>query len=112
MESQNCGQPQQERHMKPGKNDIPIKRKISGVQLEELQKHTWWMCEAYGLDRKIDAYKGTRPITFYRWDLDCILDVLAMALTKEYPDKNDAGYIKLSELYADLKKAYQETYEP
>lgn len=25
--------------MKPGKKDIPIKRKISGRQLEELQKH-------------------------------------------------------------------------
>ena len=40
--------------MKPGKNDIPIKVKISGRQLEELQKHTWQMCEAFGLDRKIE----------------------------------------------------------
>ena len=52
--------------MKPGKSDIPIKRKISGRQLEELQKHTWQMCEAFGLDRKIENYKGTRPISFYR----------------------------------------------
>jgi hypothetical protein len=100
--------------MKPGKNDIPVKRKISGIQLEELQKHTWQMCEAFGLDRKIDEYKGTRPISFYRWDLDCILDVLGMALNdeEEYPDKGDDAYMELSELYADLKKAYQETYEP
>jgi hypothetical protein len=99
--------------MKPEKNDIPIKRRISGIQLEELQKHTWQMCEAFGLDRKIDEYKGRRPISFYRWDLDCILDVLDMALDDEevYPDKNDVGYIKLHELYADLKKAYKETYE-
>jgi hypothetical protein len=99
--------------MKPGKNDIPIKRKISGRQLEELQKHTWQMCEAFGLDTKIEKYKGTRPISFYSWDLDCILDVLDMVLDdeKEYPDKNDEGYIKLYELYVDLKKAYKETYE-
>jgi hypothetical protein len=99
--------------MKPGKHDIPIKCRISGTQLEELQKHTGQMCEAFGLDRKIDKYKGTRPISFYRWDLDCILDVLDMVLgdKEEYPDKNNDGYIKLYELYVDLKKAYKETYE-
>lgn len=99
--------------MKPGKNDVPIKLKISGRQLEELQKHTWQMCEAFGLDSKIEDYKGTRPISFYSWDLDCILDVLDMALDdeKEYPDKNDEGYVLLYELYAYLKKAYKETYE-
>lgn len=99
--------------MKPGKNDIPIERKISGRQLEELQKHTWQMCEAFGLDRKIENYNGTRSISFYRWDLDCILDVLDTVLNdkKDYPDKKDEGYIKLYELYADMKKAYKKTYK-
>jgi hypothetical protein len=99
--------------MKPGKNDIPIERKISGRQLEELKKHTWQMCEAFGLDRKIENYKGTRSISFYRWDLDCILDVLDTVLNdkKDYPDKKDEGYIKLYELYADMKKAYKKTYK-
>ena len=71
------------------------------------------MCEAFGLDTKIEKYKGVRPISFYSWDLDCILEVLDMVLDdeKEYPDKNDEGYIKLNELYMDLKKAYRETYE-
>ena len=70
------------------------------------------MCEAFGLDRKIENYKGTRPISFYSWDLDCILDVLDIVLNdeKEYPDKKDEGYIKLYELYVDLKKADKETY--
>ena len=44
--------------MKPGKNDIPVKVKITGLQLEELQKHTWHMIEAFGLDTKIENYKG------------------------------------------------------
>jgi hypothetical protein len=98
--------------MKPGKRDIPIKIKISGRRLVELQKHTWKMMEAYGLDTKIDNYKGVRPISFYRWDLDCILDVLSMTLDdeKEYPDKKDEGYLKLHELYVALKKAHKETY--
>jgi hypothetical protein len=99
--------------MKPGKNDIPIKRKISGRQLEELQKHTGYMCEAFGLDRKVKNYKGTRSISFYRWDLDCILDVLDIVLKdeKEYPDKKGEDYIKLYDLFVDLKKAYKETYK-
>jgi len=98
--------------MKPGKRDIPIKIKISGRQLMELQKQSWNMIEAFGLDTKIDNYKGIRAISFYCWDLDCILDVLSMALVdeKEYPDKKDEGYLKLHELYITLKKAYKETY--
>jgi hypothetical protein len=98
--------------MKPGKRDIPIKIKISGRQLMELQKYSCVMVEAFGLDAKIDNYKGIRPISFYSWDLDCILDVLSMALDdeKEYPDKKDEGYLQLHELYINLKKAYKETY--
>ncbi len=96
--------------MKPGKNDIPVKVKISGRQLEELQKHTWQMCEAFGLDNKIENYKGTRPISLYSWDLDCIIDVLWLALNdkEEYPDKEDEGYILLHDLYVYLKKAHKE----
>ena len=65
------------------------------------------MCEAFGLDTRIGNYKGVRAISFYSWDLDCMLDVLDMVLndTKEYPDKQGEGYIKLNELYVDLKKS-------
>ena len=96
--------------MKPGKNDIPIRVKISGRQLVELQKHTWQMCEAFGLDRKIENYKGTRPISLYSWDLDCIIDVLWLALNdeREYPDKEDEGYTRLHELYVYLENAHKE----
>ncbi|NEV65134.1 hypothetical protein [Thiorhodococcus minor] len=98
--------------MKPRKNDIPIKVKISGIQLEELQRHSWHMIEAFGLDTRVENYKGIRPISFYSWDLDCILDVLDMVLNdeKEYPDKKDEGYIKLQELYTHLKNEYKNTY--
>lgn len=96
--------------MKPGKNDIPVKIKISGRKLEELQCHTVHMCESFGLDTKIENYKGTRAISLYRWDLECLIDVLFLVLDdeKEYPDKNDLGYIQLNELYLELKQAYKE----
>ena len=70
------------------------------------------MCEAFGLDRKIEKYKGSRPISLYSWDLDCIIAVLDMALDdrRECPDKKDDGYIKLQELHVNLKKAYEDTY--
>jgi hypothetical protein len=98
--------------MKPGQKDIPVKIRICGKQLSELQKHSWQMCEAFGLDRKVEHYKGTRSISFYSWDLDCILDVLSMALgdKKEYPDKTDEGYRELHELHTTLQSAYKNTY--
>ena len=70
------------------------------------------MIEAFGLDTKVYNYKGVRPISFYRWDLDCIIDVLDMALEdkKEYPDKEDEEFIKLKELCDYLKKLYKEAY--
>jgi len=47
------------RRMKLGKYDIPIKIKISGIQLAEFQKHSWYMIEAFGLDTKVDKKKST-----------------------------------------------------
>ena len=98
--------------MKPGKNDIPIKIKIEGRQLEELQKHTWGMSEAYGLDTRVGNYKGKKPISFYQWDLDCIDGLLDYVLNDEklYPDKQDEGYVILHELYETLQQAYKTTY--
>lgn len=98
--------------MKPGKNDVPVKVKISGLQLDEFQKHSPHMIEAFGLDTRVDNYKGKRSISFYSWDLDCILDVLEMVLNdeEEYPNKKDEGYLKLQELYIHLKSEYQTAY--
>ena len=99
--------------MKPGKDDIPLIIKISGVQLEELQKHTWQMSESFGLDTKIENYKGIKPISLYSWDIDCILDVLDMTLNdqKEYPHKNGKGYLKFNDLYIHLKAMSKKLYD-
>ena len=98
--------------MKPGKGDISVCMKISGLQLTELQRYSVEMCEAYGLDGKIEKYMGTRPISLYRWDLDCILDVLDLALDDNtaYPSQDSPSYLALSSLRESLKRAYEQTY--
>ena len=98
--------------MKPGKSDPRIRVKISGLQLTELQEHTGAMCEAFGLDRKIERYKGTRPITLYHWDLECLLDILNWVLNdiKQYPDQETPEYIALHELHVHLKDLYKQTF--
>ena len=82
--------------MKPGKNDKRYKIRITGLELEVLHRLTYMMCEAYGLDRKIEAYKGTRSITLYSWDLDCLEAVTANALR----DPAREGIKKAAELVA------------
>jgi hypothetical protein len=99
--------------IKPVSRDIKINMLITGEELEELQKHTWSMVEAFGLDRRIEQYKGKRPISFYRWDMDCLIDVLSMALddSKEYPDHNNSGYLALKKLSDKLKSEYDRNFE-
>jgi hypothetical protein len=91
--------------MKPGSKDKKLKILISGEELSELQRHTWQMAEAFGLDRRIENYKGNRPIGLYSWDFDCLLAVVEMALDdpKEYPDKENQGYKALKNLFDRLK---------
>ena len=83
--------------MKPGRRDIRHKVLITGDELRELKRHTGSMAEAFGLDRKIEAYKGTRPITLYRWDLECLMDVIECELgdPREYPDNTASEYLAL-----------------
>jgi len=99
--------------MKPGSRDIKVKILITGEELRELKKFTWAMDEAYGLDRRIEQYKGKRPIGFYRWDLDCLIDVLSIALddSEEYPDRNCSGYIALERLSDRLKSEYKKIFD-
>jgi hypothetical protein len=52
------------------------------------------MGEAFGLDRTIVRYKGTRPITLDHGDLECLLDSLTWVLIdrKQYPNKVTPEY--------------------
>lgn len=97
--------------IKPGSKDIKVNMLITGEELDELQKHSWSMVEAFGLDRRIEQYKGKKPIGFYRWDLDCLIDVISMALDdrKEYPDHQSSGYLALKNLLDKMKVEYKRT---
>ena len=70
------------------------------------------MAEAFGLDRKIENYKGSRPITLYRWDLDCLMDVIDFALRdgRDYPDRSAPGYLALKRLGERLHQEYDAVY--
>jgi hypothetical protein len=99
--------------MKPGPRDERYRILITGRELEELKRFEWSMAEAFGLDRKIEAYKGTRPISFYRWDLDCLEDVTALALMDDeaYPGRCGPGYEAMKRLHERIKRLRAQAYE-
>jgi hypothetical protein len=98
--------------MKPLPGDHRHRLLITGDELRELKRHTGAMEEAFGLDRKIENYKGSRPITLYRWDLDCLMDVIDLALRDErdYPDRSAPGYLALKRLGERLHREYDTVY--
>jgi hypothetical protein len=98
--------------MKPGKRDIKVKMLITDEELAELKRHLVSMVESYGLDSRIEKYKGQRPIGLYRWDMDCLIDVVDIALDdhEEYPDRTSSGYLALKKLYDRLVSEYNKNF--
>ncbi|MCC6127419.1 MAG: hypothetical protein IT426_20870 [Pirellulales bacterium] len=98
--------------MKPGSRDEQYKILIAGRELEELRKFTWSMADAFGLDRRIEKYRGVRPLGLSRWDLDCLESILDLALDdeKEYPEKSGPGYEALKQLADRIKRLREEAY--
>ena len=98
--------------MKARKNDIAVHIRISGPELLELKKCTGEMSEAFGLDEKIFNYKGSRQITLYRWDMDCILAAIASAIVDKtiYPDPDGVECIALHSLLCSLNNEYTSVY--
>jgi len=95
--------------MKPGKNDTKLQVLITGEELYELQEHTYLMAESFGLDTRIDNYKGKRPIGLYSWDFECLLSVIEYALKdpRSYPDKSVPGYALMEQLLERLQSEYR-----
>jgi len=98
--------------LKPGSKDKRYEILITGRELVELKKFTLSMCEAFGLDNRIEKYKGTRPIGFYRWDMDCLEMVTQDALkdTEEYPEKSGPGYEAMKSLCRRIKELHDRAY--
>lgn len=104
--------------MRPCSGDVPVRVKICGAELRELKKQTGAMAEAFGLDRRIEAYQGKRPIQFYRWDLDCLEAVVDDAVKEADSAKGRkaSGLSALKRLqeriHALKEKAYEELKGP
>ena len=99
--------------MKPGRGDVKLSILITGEELHELKRFTIDMAEAFGLDRRIEAYSGKRPIGLYRWDLDCLSAVIDNALNdkRAYPDKASSAYATLKRLQERLDGEYRSAWE-
>ena len=99
--------------MRPGPTDVKLAILITGDELHELKRFTIDMAEAFGLDRRIEAYSGKRPIGFYRWDVDCLLAVMDLALKDQraYPDKSLSSYASLARLRDRLQEEYRRIWE-
>ena len=98
--------------MRATKKDLKVLILITGNELQELQRHTYHMVEAFGLDVRVRNYKGKRPIGFHAWDLDCLFAVIELVLDdpNDYPDPSHPSYITLKNLLSRLKVMYAETF--
>jgi hypothetical protein len=98
--------------LRPGTGDRKHSILIGGQELEELKRHTHLMAESYGLDSRIEKYQGKRPIGLYRWDLECLQDVVKMALDdeREYPSKDSPQYAVLKRAHDRLRDEYEKYY--
>ena len=73
--------------IKPGSKDRKASILITGLELDELQRFVWMMAESFGLDRRIANYQGVRSIGLWRWDIECLVDVIDSVLddSEYYP---------------------------
>jgi len=96
--------------MKPGTRDKKYQILITGKELQELQRYAYTMAESFGLDRRVMAYQGKRPLGLYRWDIECLLDTIADEIKRpeNYPSQASEEYQALYRLYMRLKDIYRE----
>lgn len=92
--------------VKPGSKDHKASILITGLELDELQRYTGHMAESFGLDRRIANYQGVRPIGLWRWDIECLIDVINSVLddTEYYPTHDSPASLALSNLRDRLEE--------
>jgi hypothetical protein len=86
--------------IKPGSRDRKASILITGMELDELQRFIGMMAESFGLDRRIYNYQGVRPIGLYRWDIECLVDVINSVLEdpEYYPTQDSPEYQAIKNL--------------
>jgi len=98
--------------LKPGKYDRRHQVLIRGAELRELKELS--LAESFGLERRVEKYQGKRPISLYRWDLECLLDTLSLEMTDRswHPRLHRRDLAVLQSLYDRLRKEYDAAYGP
>jgi hypothetical protein len=68
--------------------------------------------ESFGLDRRLQRYVGKRPIGLYRWDLECLLEVLSLEMQDhpQHPRLRRKDLDALRSLQDWLRKEYDSAY--
>ena len=96
--------------MKPGKRDKKYHILITGKELQELKRYVYTMAESFGLDRRVMQYQGKRPLGFYRWDIECLLDTIADEIQRpeNYPSQEREEYQAFANLHRRLQDIYRE----
>jgi hypothetical protein len=86
--------------IKPGSKDRKASILITGLELDELQRFVWMMAESFGLDRRIANYLGVRPLGLYRWDIECLVEVINFVLDNPeyYPTQDSPEYLAIKNL--------------
>jgi hypothetical protein len=86
--------------IKPGSKDRKAYIVITGLELDELQRFVWMMAESFGLDHRIANYQGVRPIGLWRWDLECLVDVIDSVLDdpEYYSSRDTLEYLAIKAL--------------
>jgi hypothetical protein len=86
--------------VKPGSKDRKASILINDLELDELQRFVWMMAESFGLDRRIANYQGVRPIGLWRWDIECLMDVIDSVLDdpEYYPTQDSPEYLAIKTL--------------
>ena len=92
--------------VKPGSKDRKASILINGLELDELQRFDWMMAESFGLDRRIANYKGTRPIGLWRWDIECLVEVIEAVMDdpEYYPTPGNPEHRAIKNLCDRLQK--------
>ena len=91
--------------VRPGSKDRKASILITGLELDELQRVVWMMAESFGLDRRIVNYQGVRPIGLWRWDIECLVDVINSVLDdpEYYPTQDTPEYLAIKTLQDRLE---------
>ncbi len=92
--------------VKPGSKDRKAIILITGLELDELQRFTGFMAESFGLDRRIANYLGVRPMGLWRWDIECLVDVINSVLddTEYYPSHDSPEFQAIMNLRNRLEE--------